>query len=132
MKLGKLQKAWAKSLRENPKRQESNRLGRGTEENYTACCLGELRMCAYRMFGGDFPFVDGVIMDHKDVGDFLETSYQDCGLISPRGVLSKSFKDERLQKTFYSLADMNDEGYTWSEIADYIENNPENVFVKSV
>ena len=131
MKLGKLQKMWIASLREHPERQYRWRLGKGTPEDYQACCLGELHLCAYRMKGEELPFYDGVVRDGDRV-DQLGASYRKYGLRSQGGVLSVSVYLPGYTTMFYSLAAMNDNGVTWAEIADFVEANPELVFTKSV
>lgn len=122
-KLGPIQKKWIKSLKEHPERQMSGQLGRQRNGSYKACCLGE---------GG---IIAGVC---KWEGNILVTaighkmyalehgSYKKLGLRDSLG--------ETLQSYYYmpTLADMNDEGMKWYEIAAILEVFPEVYFNKSV
>lgn len=161
MELGPIQKAWVQSLREHPERQMRYVLGKGTPDNYTACCLGELHIIGCKMLNKPLLFETqlhikdcipiqveldekDLILQDEDEGDagILRTSYNYYGLHSPRGEIKfgNDYKeDERLPKTkdggfrpMFSLAEMNDNDYTWAEIADYIEKYPEAIFTKSV
>ena len=139
MELGSLQKKWIESLRANPDRQCIDVLGTGSARSYKACCLGELHICYHRVKSKKMPFSDGVLSD----GMFNDGSY---GLRREVSVLSNSYDMYGLRddmgrlyqpvisgnKRLHSLAEMNDRGWTWLMIADYVDKNPENVFLKSV
>lgn len=138
MELGILQKEWIKSLREHPERQTKDILGyREDDGSYKACCLGELLICYRKLQGVDlFDFngtkdylIDGV----EDYGSLYE-SYEEFGLHTPNGAIYKlSVGNDPLDiRSQNSLAQANDNGFTWLQIADFIENNPEAVFTKSV
>ena len=145
MELGTLQKAWVKSLRENPDRQMNSRLGKQNEvvnaefdEPYHACCLGELKMVHCRL--NNLPIVfdkDGFLRDGKDKDikskTYLSGSYEQFGLHSSYGkIIGEQIKHRVREKSYDSLALANDSGVTWAEIADFVEANPEKVFSKSV
>lgn len=145
MELGPLQKEWVQSLRDHPERQMSHSLGRKSEqgEGYKACCLGELHVIACRKKGVE-PFSNkGRIRDAKPDNDeyqdpyaMLEASWEEYGLIDNSGRFLKAIEPKlelaNTHKEITRLAQMNDSGYNWTEIADYIEKNPDNVFTKSV
>ena len=143
MKLGTIQKAWIKSLRENPERQTKSRLVKKTENGYKACCLGELLITECRLSDKPFPFndiTDEIFDEHKInyTGELhkdykvLSGSRERFGLFSRAG----EFKDNKkvsINGTIFScLSEMNDGELTWVEIADFVEKNPDLVFSKSV
>ena len=141
MELGSLQKQWIESLRANPERQMSDELGRGNSRIYRACCLGELHICYHRKMKKKIPFIKGQLVDIDPIGGrnripeegLLSFSYEKYGLRDDTGSLLNSVRVIKgSKKIFSSLAEMNDGGWSWLEIADYIEKNPENVFKKSV
>ena len=132
--LGPIGKAWVKSLRENPERQMSSQLGEKNEDGtYKACCLGEYALVASEMNPSIAQLVEWDSHGELYCGsiEFLEDAYKELGLKSYRGSLSKPLvvSDDVV---YYSLADMNDDGMSWPEIADYVEANPHNVFTKPV
>ena len=130
MELGPIQKAWLKNLREHPERQMQDQLGRLTPDGgYEACCLGEALLTLHRAQGtedSDMFNRDDTLYDHNAM-DTLESSYDELGLHDETG----SFLHERLDDEA-SLAEANDAGYSWLAIADFIEENPETVFSRSV
>ena len=138
MKLGPIQKAWLKNLRAHPERQMEEQLGERTNDGgYKVCCLGEALLTLYREYDSidieseseflDHVFQgDGVLYDHGAM-EALENSYDELGLRDSEGV----FDNIRLGDAI-SLAEANDLGYTWLQIADFIEENPETVFSRSV
>jgi hypothetical protein len=130
MELGEIQKAWIKSLRENGHRQYKNGLGfKESDDEYFACCLGE-GLCVLKKFKGEnIPFIEGVLQDGGDK-EVLARSYEELGLINSKGELKESIVINGIERD--SLAELNDLAFSWAEIADYIEQNPENVFTKSV
>lgn len=133
MELGKLQKAWVESLRKHPERQTPNTLGfKENNNSYRACCLGELLCVSYKIKKKKMPFNEDGLLEEKGGSNIsLFESFIDFGLKNSTG----GFFDSTVyykNRTFISLAEMNDGGLTWPEIADFVENNPELVFVKSV
>lgn len=128
-KLGKLQKAWVESLLAHPERQTDKILGEGTPKKYTACCLGEMHLTAFRLKKKKLPFENNCIIadGSKEV---LSKVYEEYGLISDIGEFEEAVVIN--DKTYFALSEMNDRGITWKEIANYIKQNPENVFTKSV
>lgn len=128
MKLGKLQKMWVEQLRKHPERQTRGILGKGTPQDYQACCLGELHLCAHRLKKKKLPFVNGVVVDTTNT-ECLEYSYEKYGLRSDIGYLKGKSGEWR---DGFALAEMNDNSVPWTEIADFIEQNPEKVFTRSV
>lgn len=131
--MGPIQKLWVQSLKDHPERQRVCILGFGTPHEYKACCLGEYLLCEARYLNKPLPFIHKDIIDiHKDdstrAEDSLLFAYERLGLRSSLGAILPN--EQRV--CHESLAYMNDTGYTWSEIADFIEANPERVFTKPV
>lgn len=125
MKLGPIQKAWVEGLRANAHLQCDSILGTVDEEGniLSACCLGFLH------------YTNTKESESLYIRDELKTSslgysYEKYGLLDGIGSLKKPDIIGTHART--SLAIANDRGASWTEIADYIENNPDNVFTKSV
>ena len=132
-KLGPIQQAWVKSLREHPERQMYKHLGKGDKNNYQACCLGEAILVVCRLKGIEPNFIIGRLYDSNGDEKFPTITYTELGLNSSTGELNEPLEIENKYKpTYFSLAEMNDFGFTWTEIADYIEANPDNVFTIAV
>lgn len=142
--MGPLQTEWIRSLREHPERQMSSALGKIINEEtgeYRACCLGELHLCYHRMNNLPLPLHGKDIIDlydgdeeeiafHSDIFEDLSSSWQAYGLKSQMGAIDVY---ARPNCSITSLAQMNDDGdWTWSDIADFIEEFPEAVFSESV
>ncbi len=126
--MGPLQKLWVKSLKAHPERRAEGALGGGNPKKYRACCLGELHLCAYRLKKKKLPFTEyGVILDNVDE-HHLANNFENYGLRSPSG----NFADGYMLNYKGSLSAANDSGVPWSEIASFIENNPEAVFTHPV
>ena len=128
MKLGKKQQEWVNQLKKYPERQYSSKLGhKDANDKIRACCLGQALICMKGRWAFD---EDGEIYDGSS--DYPKNSFEDIGLITYTG----EFKDGKYHQIGdcyqKSLADANDDGATWLEIAEFIENNPEVVFNKSV
>ena len=131
--LGPLQKMWLEQLRKHPERQISHCLGYGTPKEYKACCLGELHLCAHRLANKKLPFDSNNRICDDSIYGTLSYSYEQYGLNSSVGQSVKEFTTSFIEdKSFYTLAQANDGGVSWPEIADIIEKNPENFFTKSV
>lgn len=119
---GPLQTAWLKSLREHPERQMRDLLGqRCSDGSYKACCLGEAGLIAnVCMFNerGELRTKNGLISDC-----YLDDVYTSIGLRSRDG--------QRKDDGNKELSHLNDTGYTWPQIADIIEAEPEQYFTES-
>lgn len=122
MELGPKQLEWIKSLREHPERQLKGALGIKSHDRIQVCCLGE-----YGLICNVIRFYPG----HRELSchgnwRILTDVWKDIGLHSDFGdfVIYKNYKG----RNYTSLAKMNDGGMTWSEIADYVESDPDNVF----
>ena len=133
--LGPLQKMWVQSLREHPERQMGGQLGEVTKTgDYKACCLGELLICASN--------IGLATKDFKPGYDIKDTT--NAKVIASEGYLSAKTAEIVGLHTYagalltgnlegnYSLASANDNGVSWTTIADYVETHPENIFKKSV
>ena len=141
MELGKIQKAWIADLRKYPERQMTGMLGKKNIETgeIKACCLGQALLTLCEIKDIEPIFSDDSSLCDISSPDFPRYSYTELGLIGERGdllyqVSSDSFsRDSKLgkEKKYYSLSEMNDGGLTWSDIADYIETHPENIFKES-
>ena len=129
-KLGPLQELWLSQLEKYPERKMVGSLGKKTNgRNYQACCLGELHLCYYRLQKKKLPFEGGDIWD-GDHDTLLAYSFKKYGLRSDNGrILSLH---GRYFKGHKNLANANDNGVTWPEIAAFIRKYPERVFTKSV
>lgn len=135
MILGPVQTQWLANLRAYPERQMKNKLGTGTAEHYLACCLGELLLTKHRHDGTE-PFFDddGDLRCFED-DDNLDSSYgvlEDYGrfgLYTNAGWINvNNLRHDEPLADLDSLARLNDEGWTWPQIADLIERNPEAFF----
>lgn len=129
LKLGKLQKAWIKSLKEHPERQMTKYLGKGTPKNYTACCLGQLLITDCKLKKKRIPFNKEGHLENGTITS-LQNSFKKYGLRDEEGIFEEFYTHGNF--TYLGLADMNDYGLTWTEIADFVEENPDMVFTKSV
>lgn len=124
MKLGPVQRKWVETLKEKPHRQTNNVLGeRKANGHVNACCLGQALLCLYEHKNMQLPV--GKLFSGDEEGSLRE-HYQDLGLIDEEGSIIG------FDENYDSLAEMNDDGCTWSEIAEFIENNPEKVFNESL
>lgn len=128
---GPIQTAWLKSLRENPDRQMKHSLGQKDyldadpdsqdAEKYHACCLGEAGLIAgVCEWEGYILVVAGC--EYKSKNKSLLEVYGAIGLRSNIGGAKDNID---------SLANLNDGGKTWPEIADIIEANPTRYLAES-
>lgn len=134
LELGPLQKEWIARLRANPEKQMREALGRKTKEKdeYKACCLGEAGLMLGTLEWKEFGNSQLLILRNPGEGNGMTLyAHEKLGLRTSNGSFWELHLPEN-EKVFASLSDMNDNGYTWAEIADYIEANPTNVFFKSV
>lgn len=131
--MGPLQKQWVADLRKYPERQTHGELGRRLFDNsIKACCLGQLLITDCEMNNKELPFNNNEALydQNTSLDCYLENSYEKYGLIDDMGAIGvcsdENFKGHR------NLSQANDAGISWVEIADFIEANPEKVFIKSV
>lgn len=138
MELGPLQQAWVDGLRAHPELQTTGVLGyKGTEdypEGY--CCLGYALLCIHEFQGTEPSYKGPNLMSTNAVndiknGDTLQ-EYQTLGLYSSLGDINTDHLSYELIPSESTLAALNDNGWTWPQIADFIEKYPEAVFTKSV
>lgn len=129
-KLGPIQRAWIKDLREHPERQMPGALGEiGEDGTISACCLGQAAITRCRLLGLPEPFnKEGIIM--SEGSEQILYNYDDFGLLSESGSIKGEYRQHFNNN--YTLASCNDHGMTWAEIADQIDKYPEAVFNKSV
>ncbi len=113
MKLGPKQKKWIKALKSGKYKQCKHQLCNGV--GY--CCLG----------------VANEVLDLNEVSSTcLSGSFKSIGLRSGFGLFSEQYQFPRGPRTYSNLTELNDNGISFIEIADFIENNPELVFTRSV
>lgn len=131
---GPVQKQWIADLRAHPERQLKGTLGRQTPDGtIQLCCLGQLALTA----GAPHEWIDRLNEElHLRCGasEHVLVNYEEFGLRGEEGQFEEGVVKIVKDKEFFfvSLAEMNDEGITWPQIADYIEAHPENVFTKAV
>ena len=114
-KLGPLQKKWVKTLRSGKYKQGKEALKKG--EKY--CCLGVLCDIEQKLT------TEGYV---KGTGN---EAYLPKTLVSKYSFHSEEGNLKNYSNGKPSLVVMNDKGYTFKEIADFIEQNPEQVFKQS-
>jgi len=112
-KLGKLQKAWIKALKSGKYEQTTGCLK--DEEGY--CCLGVCEMLEGKLTK------KGYINGTTNTGRLSISTLKKYGFRDREGKIGEN-------EWLTSLND--DKGWTFKEIAEFIEKNPEAVFTKSV
>jgi hypothetical protein len=123
MELGPIQKAWIASLRAHPERQMTGKLGeRRSNGTYQACCLGEGGLIAGVCHWNASGTLESMV-ETGNSGTLGGGAYNSLGLYGPTG---------KNKKKPMSLSSINDAGTSWSEIADMLEDNPEDWFQRSV
>lgn len=140
MKLGPIQEQWLKNLEEHPERQTGGRLGcRFNTNDYQACCLGEYLITykKYHGFSDDDIWSGEQLWDGDSHGDVsLEEHWSILGLYTSEGCFQKGGYYHKIDAvnghSYMSLAEMNDSGITWPEIARHIRENPDLVFRESL
>ena len=133
MQLGPIQKEWVRQLKAHPEWQLSGKLGRSTSDGCKYCCLGlglvvlaEKGLCQLNWE----PNNDGFLLRESSFSSAtLLVDFKKLGLRDHVGSLLLHDDTER---HLSSLSAMNDHGITWIQIANFIEQNPELVFTKSV
>jgi len=96
------------------------------------CCLGQAVVTMKEFYGINpiSKFInqeEGRILFDERSDTELDKSWKELGLYDCDG----GFRNRESIKPYASLVQMNDEGATWPEIADFIEENPEIVFTES-
>ena len=140
---------WLKYLTDYPEKQGYCMLGlvdRETKEIVQACCLGAY---IYTAKCKTLSFSPSRLRDEESrlaiVDEYsvvhLASSYMELHLRSAGGMLSETITIPLLHEYFpaweasddntlpESLADLNDQGGTWPQIAKFINDHPERVFV---
>ena len=107
---------WLTTLEQHPERQTTGYL---KKSNNKMCCLGQLCDLLYepnetQLLEGDY-YSYG---EDENIEDLPEEVVEFMGFYGPYGELDNS-----------TLAQLNDDGITWPEIAKFIRENPEKVFV---
>jgi len=127
---------WLTYLEENPEKHYTGMLGI-LEENELekGCCLG-----AYLYLTNNYKIINNNkswLCDLNNCKKTLEESFSKLFLHSPEGQLKEELTREETLKYFpdytfnynpTSLANLNDHGAKWPEIAKFIRENPELVF----
>jgi len=131
MKLGPLQEYWVSQLEKYPEKQLKEKLFEGSSsKNYKSCCLGESMLCINR-FNKQKVWDDEIIkLENEGEGGLKKSVIEKYGFYNEIG----QFKNNKFKylKNKNSLAELNDGGFTWPQIAAIIRKNPGNVFSKSV
>lgn len=146
MKLGLKQKEWLKNLRGGLYHQGRGYLCRLTKQGYCEfCCLGILQdnfsddddkqlddENIYEEYEGNYEFFSSK-NNVSTVAVLLEETAEEYGFHSQVG---RFYKDGSIYYHHIdggecsSLAEMNDYGMTFEEIADFVEANPEKSFIR--
>lgn len=134
--IGPLQYAWLTELRAHPELQTTDILGfkRNEEEGY--CCLGLALICIHKNEGTELVYsAAGNLLDCNSDNDFSNTTlsqFEKIGLRSNIGTINMSAIPYKERPSCSNLAELNDDGWSWPQIADFIEKYPEAVFTRSV
>lgn len=125
-KLGKLQEKWVKAL-------ESGKYKQDTENGYLKyngkyCCLGVACELEGSLKSKPEEFGQYYIKNTKNSFGLSKRLVKKYGFYGQLGETS----DRDLSEGYICLADMNDSGRTFKQIAKFIRNNPEKIFKKSV
>lgn len=126
MELGPLQKKWIEALRSGKYEQGQNWL----RIDNCYCCLG----VAAEFVLGITPKGNGsstertVYLYNNESFELEKKDFEKLGLVDEIGSFKEPFRDG---KEYFTLAALNDNFWTFEEIADYIEANPDNVFTRS-
>jgi hypothetical protein len=133
MKLGPIQKQWIAALRDNPDQQITRQLGTLVDGQEYFCCLGKGASIVDTAEWKELEYltkpVDAILMDGDGHFALSPQTCQMLGLYTELGLFNH--RDEIKGRVVTSLYQMNDNGFTWDEIADYMEQHPENVFKES-
>lgn len=122
MELGPLQTKWIESLETHPERQRTDLLGkRDPDGSYKACCLGEGGLIAGVCEWSDSGYLQTIV--GKNTSSLSDLTFKALGL---RGPFGEAASEDGAEK----LANLNDCGTTWSEIAKKLRANPEKYFTE--
>lgn len=121
MKLGPLQIKWIEFLRNNPGKQGKGCLGKIKEGVEQMCCLGAAGLIA----GVCHWDGDALVTSENNILFLSGNAYKSIGL---RNVSGKSVDGNNDKCLSY----LNDEKMTWPEIADLLEENPDEYFTHSI
>lgn len=124
------QRAWIDDLKTTTEPQTMSFLWRKrgfSDENKAGfCCLG--RICMLEKLSDETPN-RGTAMFCGRESSLPEEIAAKYKLRDPLGRLKQSIISDKEKHTYTCLADLNDSaGWTFKQIAEYIEANPENVF----
>ena len=110
---------WVEALRSGEYKQGKEELGKKQANEY--CCLGVACVLLNKLTGQE-PNWGGCLGNY-----YLMSAGETTALSGKEGLLFNS-PTGRIRGSFENLAEMNDSGATFDEIADFIEANPEKVF----
>lgn len=131
--LGPIQKQWIEDLRKYPERQAPYGLASRIAGEIKACCLGQLILTDCELTGKEAEWEGSTLHCFGKPGaTAFVHNYTDYGLNSLNGAIKGGYYLEYEREKYHALAYANDRGVPWSVIADFIEQNPEAVFTKSV
>jgi hypothetical protein len=133
MELTELHKEWIADLRRYPERQGKNYLAlRDNKDNIIqACCLGQLLLTAERLGLHTCIWDNTRLVSDRENNCTSLNRYKTFGLVNTIGGFKLPMQVcNPIRVVYNSLADANDAGVSWLEIADFIEQNPDKVFVE--
>lgn len=139
-KLGPRQLAWVEALEAHPERQFSQgALGFINDDEdtktipYKACCLGEACLVKSRLLGRDLPFNEvGNIPKNEEDQEFLDV--HTMNFFKFRSADGR-FLSKRLCNNYHTynyLYTANDDKVSWTDIAEFVRNFPEEVFTEEI
>jgi hypothetical protein len=119
MKLTDIQEKWLTALESGEYQQTKHALHRPEKNEY--CCLG----VACKLVLGDPNDTTSMGTNSIWLGNVGKAP---CPVVDALGLYGSCGEIENDSQYDYSLAEMNDDGKSFKEIAAYIRANPENVF----
>jgi len=131
MEIGQIQERWLKALESGDYKQGKGQLCSSDKAERCYCCLG----IGAIILGREFEEAeDSNNIEVDGCNEFL-IQFENLGLIESDGRLSEHaivMDEDNDSEYVESLTDLNDRGYSFKYIANYIRNNPEKVFNKAV
>ncbi len=135
LKLGPIQTQWLADLRANGHLQMKNQLGKVDEkgEIIGLCCLGQFIVTRSKCLNIENIILNSDLYSYSiSLSSTSIRNFESYGLINEYGYCNTTKGIVIGDNKFTSLANANDGGVTWKELADIIEANPENFFTHAV
>ena len=119
MELGTNQKIWVEALKSGKYSQCSGMLVQHNSDGERYCCLG----VADKLFE----------LNPKSFENLFGSNFKEVlGLRGDNGEFAFLFTIEQNGREYKSLTEMNDDGISFEDIADFIESTPDLIFTHSV